>query len=556
MADTFDNSAPGASYPPGYTPDDPGYLASLEADLQMVPDLEADFSACIAPARPRVSFEYDEASKPDDLPQGPIPPERPAKLPLFSLPELGAPYPVDALPPLLKDAVEAISDMTQCDPAIAAGSVLGAASLAVQAHADVITPHGQTVATSLYLVTLAESGDRKSAADKLAMAAVREAEAAGQEARRAGWGDYMRAKDAWAEAKAFAIKKNKGDRRAIEAALKAVGDEPRPPLDPSIVVSEPTISGLVKLFHAGRPALGLFSDEGGMMLGGHAMRDDSRTNTLGSLNHLWQGEPMKWTRSGDGNSLLQGRRLALHLMIQPGIAPKLLGDAEAISTGLVARLLVAAPPSRPGERPFRMPKPESTEAVARFKERLGALLQGWPHHPEDPQQLEPRRLKMTEHARMAWIAFHDACQARLRKGGAWEAIRAWGEKAPEQAARLAGVLAVTDNPKADAIESLSMAQAIRLVEHYGAEVARLAGQPMLDAKTLRAADLLDWIKRKGWHRFPLQWAYQGGPKPIRTAAAAREACELLAYHGELTPLPYGLVVDGKRCKDAYQVMPD
>lgn len=487
---------------------------------------------------------------------GPISPERPAKLPLFRLPEEGAPYPVDALPPLLKAAVEAIADMTQCDHAIAAGSVLGAASLAVMAHADVVLPHGQIVPTSLYLVTLAESGDRKSAADDLAMAAVRAAEVAGQEARRAQWGDYCRAKEAWQAAKAEMVKIHRKDRAKLEAALKALGDEPRPPLDPFIVVTEPTIAGLEKTFLAARPALGLFSDEGGQMLGGHAMRDESRLHTLTALNNLWQGKPIKRTRAGDGNSLMNGRRLALHLMFQPGIAPKLLGDAEAISTGLVARLLVAAPPSRPGQRLFKMPDAKSAAVVAQFSERLAKLLARWPHHPDDLQCLEPKPLDLNAGATAHWIAFHDACQERVRPGGDWEAIRSWGEKAPEQAARLAGVLVMVDNPEAQAVDSLSMMQAIRLIEHYGAEVARLAGRPMLDAKTFEAAKLLDWIKVKGWQRFPLQHVYQLGPAGLRTAAQARDACERLVEHGYLAPLPDGLVIDGKPHKTAWRVVPD
>lgn len=553
MAEKFDNGAPSATLPPGHLPDDPGYLASLEAEAGLMPDHGPD------PCGPGAI----DADAWGHGPQPPAQPERPAKLPLFRAPEPGPPYPVDALPPLLKDAVEAIADKTQCDPAIAAGSVLGAAALAVQAHADVVLPHGQTVPTSLYLVTIAESGDRKSAADDLAMAAVREAEAAGQEARRAAWADYLRAKDAWAEARSFALKKHKGDRAAIEAALKAVGDEPRPPLEPSIVVTEPTIAGLEKMFQTARPALGIFSDEGGQMLGGHAMRDESRLHALAAMNNLWQGKPIKRTRAGDGNSLFLGRRNSLHLMVQPAIAARLLGDAEAIGTGLVARLLVAAPRSRPGQRKIEEREverwrhdPVLNAALAGYTARLGALLQRWPHHPDDPQRLEPRRLEMTDSARAAWIAFHNACQDRVAPGGDWEAMRSWGEKAPEQAARLAGVLAIMDNGQAETVDSLSMGQAIRLVEWYGAEVARLAGQPMLDAKTLRAAALLEWIKAKGLTRFPLQWAYQGGPKPIRTAAAAREACELLVAHGQLQPMPGGLSINGKRHGDAYRVPPD
>jgi hypothetical protein len=554
MADDSEMRPDGATLPPGQFPDDPGYLASLEADCDTLPAPDAPGTDPAEPVTPSQGFDgWGDGLEP----AAPIQPARVAKLPLFRAPLEGAAYPVDALPPLLKDAVLAIVDKTQCDPAIAAGSVLGAAALAVQAHADVVTPHGQTVPTSLYLLTLAESGDRKSAADDLAMTAVREAEAAGQEARRVAWGEYLRAKELWQADKAEAMKVYKKDRANAEAMLKAAGEEPRAPLDPSIVLTEPTIAGMEKTFQAARGGLGLFSDEGGQMLGGHAMRDESRLHTLTALNNLWQGKPIKRTRAGDGNALMPGRRLSLHLMIQPGIAPKLLGDPDAVKTGLVARLLVAAPPSRPGTRPFKMPDPASAAKLARFNAALSALLAQWPHVPGDPQCLAPRRLEMTAGARAAWIAFHDTCQERVAPGGAWEGVtRAWGEKAPEQAARLAGVVAVMVDPNAEAVDTLSMQQAIRLAEYYGAEMVRLVGQSMVDPKTLEAAKLLDWIKAKGWDRFPLVHVYQFGPAGLRTAAQAREACERLVAHGELAPMPDGIVRDGKRHREAWRVVPD
>ena len=80
------------------------------------------------------------------------------------------PFPLSALGPLLEGAARAIMDRVQCPDAIAAQSVLGAASLAAQAHADVIIPAtGHARPLSLFLVTVAASGERKSAADREAL---------------------------------------------------------------------------------------------------------------------------------------------------------------------------------------------------------------------------------------------------------------------------------------------------------------------------------------------------------------------------------------------------
>ncbi|MEM1076479.1 MAG: DUF3987 domain-containing protein, partial [Pseudomonadota bacterium] len=68
----------------------------------------------------------------------------------------------------LKSAVLAIQQATQAPVAIAAQSALSVASLAVQAHADVETLAG-LCPTSLFCLTVAQSGERKSACDGLVM---------------------------------------------------------------------------------------------------------------------------------------------------------------------------------------------------------------------------------------------------------------------------------------------------------------------------------------------------------------------------------------------------
>ena len=75
----------------------------------------------------------------------------------------GTAYPAHALG-LLRSAVEAVQGITQAPVAIPAQSALAVASLAVQGFADVETLGG-TRPTSIYALTIARSGERKSACD-------------------------------------------------------------------------------------------------------------------------------------------------------------------------------------------------------------------------------------------------------------------------------------------------------------------------------------------------------------------------------------------------------
>ena len=88
--------------------------------------------------------------------------------------DVADPFPFAALGHNLNAVASAIATGVQAPDAIAAGSVLAAVALAVQPLANVAAPYGARVPLSLYILTSASSGDRKSAVDAIACHAVEE----------------------------------------------------------------------------------------------------------------------------------------------------------------------------------------------------------------------------------------------------------------------------------------------------------------------------------------------------------------------------------------------
>jgi hypothetical protein len=86
----------------------------------------------------------------------------------------GEAFPFHSLGEILGDAASAIAHDVQAPDALAGGSVLAAASLASSPLANVLLPHGQRSPLSLFIVTGAASGDRKSATDEVACHAINE----------------------------------------------------------------------------------------------------------------------------------------------------------------------------------------------------------------------------------------------------------------------------------------------------------------------------------------------------------------------------------------------
>ncbi|WP_122503490.1 DUF3987 domain-containing protein, partial [Pseudomonas viridiflava] len=93
--------------------------------------------------------------------------------PLLEHQQSPLPYPVEALGDLLGPAVERLAEVIGVPCAMAAQSVLASAALVSQGHANVQLD-GRTYPLSLYLLTVASSGDRKSAVDHLALKAARD----------------------------------------------------------------------------------------------------------------------------------------------------------------------------------------------------------------------------------------------------------------------------------------------------------------------------------------------------------------------------------------------
>jgi Protein of unknown function (DUF3987) len=92
------------------------------------------------------------------------------------------------------------------------------------------------------------------------------------------------------------VKRGKGNRATIKAALDALG--PAPPLEPLMTCPEPTFEGLCKLFAIGQPTLGIFAIEGGQFVGGHGTSDDAKLRTAAGLSKLWDDGETRRVRSG------------------------------------------------------------------------------------------------------------------------------------------------------------------------------------------------------------------------------------------------------------------
>ncbi len=303
------------------------------------------------------------------------PPAEP--VPLFGELREAEPVPWEALG-LLVDPIRAISTLTQAPDAIAMQSVLTVASVATQGLADVETLHG-FAPLSCFALTVAQSGERKSACDSLATAAIdRIDQERGRRYRHekrkfdADKLDYQKGKR----------RKSKDDFDVIDGEMNDRQDNlpPEPPLFPAIRISDPTIEGLFCQLETGTPSVAVMTDEGGQFFGGHSMKRENALKTAAGFSKLWDGASLSKSRASAEPVLLCGKRVSLHLMIQPGVAQSVVGDPTMKDQGLLSRVLIAWPDSKIGSRAIRRNKAqraaeeEARSDLTKFDGRITVLL--------------------------------------------------------------------------------------------------------------------------------------------------------------------------------------
>lgn len=469
----------------------------------------------------------------------------------------GEAYPVQALGPL-QAAVEAVQDISQAPVGIAAQSALSVASLAVQGFADVETLGGDAP-LSLFCLTIAESGERKSTCDRLLMRGVRDHECELAAEYQEAFVEYEVAREIWQGKRkrmlAEAAGADKTKALGAEADLRALGPEPRPPLLPSVTAQEPTFEGLLKLYQIGRPALGLFSDEAGGFIGGHAMNSDNRLKTIAGLSQLWNGDKVNRIRSGDGATEYPGRRLAMHLMAQPIAARPLMADPQASGQGFLARFLITEPPSVIGTRLRRGHEAASEASVSDFTAQLSEILATPMPTGGNSQELAPLRLPLSLAAKELLWRFYEVVERAQAAGGPMEHVRPYASKAAEQAARIAGVLTLWGNLDAPEVTPQAMGWGVTLAQFYLGEARRLAEAGLVSEETAKAERLRQWLVESWPHDdVTPREIVQSGPNALRESKALAGPLSMLVKAGHLVPLEPGTVIRGGARREAYRIV--
>jgi hypothetical protein len=464
----------------------------------------------------------------------------------------GVPFPTEALPDLVYEAIEEVARITQAPGALVACSALSTASAvvqdvaSVQRNAQLIGPAG------LYFLVVAKSGERKTTVDRFFSAPIREWENDQRELAKPIRAEFIAAMENWESIKAGlrdaqrkAAKDGEPSSELAEQLRKHELARPVEPKLPSLLRGDDTPEAFAAALERWPVAFAL-SSEGGLVFGGPGMSQDTVMRNLSQFNLAWDGARIQRARTTGQNVDIEGMRVTVFWQVQPEVLNAFLDKSGALAKdmGFLARFLVCRPPSTQGSRAYEPPG-AATPALERFNSRVREVL-GWRRALDEQDRIVTYPVAFDSLAEAIWVDFYDRVEERLAEHGRYYHVQEFASKAAEQAARLACVLEVFCATRADAsatqdgefrIGQQAMNSAVKVIDWFLEEAIRLHEQTLVPRSLVLAEQLEQWIAsqmiRGRRHFVTLTEIAQRGPNGTREAKARDAALQLLDDHNRL-----------------------
>ena len=480
----------------GWTPD--AAEAVLMPRMETFADLSSeDITDC--PRQIRNAWKRDPrpastaTARPTARRKPPVPPWRP--------------FPVDALPEPLAAFVAETATAIGCDETYVALPLLTATGAAIGTTHRLQLKPGFAAPAVLWTAIVGESGTSKTPALSAALEHVRDRES---ELRR-----QNREDEAEHEAEVTIFEAAMAAWKKASAAGKADSEPPARPMPPAArraLAVDSTVEALAPILADNPRGILLARDE---LAGWLASMDRYAKGGSGGDEPFYlsayNGLPHTVDRRTGSRTAIHVEQAALWICggIQPGVLRRHIGSGQRES-GLLARLLLAAPPPRPKAWSEAT---VATLTIERLHRMLDCLYRLEPEIDEHDRQ-RPRLVRLSREAKRLWIDFYD--QHNLETASHTGDLAAAWSKLEETAARLALVChlvklaaydPLTDAAEPDAeLQPETLAAAIRLVAWLKDETKRV--YRLLDEsdeeQRLRQIDdkAEELIRRKGGSAYP------------------------------------------------------
>lgn len=422
-------------------------------------------------------------------------------------------FPYQNLPKKLIAMVFEINRITKAPLALIFASMLSAISLVCQRIINVERP-GQLVGpVSLYMITIAESGERKSTVDSMIMRPLMQIDEENAESYRLAYDGFKEEMGLFSAQKQALMSRLKSETKLdlntdnTKQRLKALEQtKPVMPIRQRWLINDVTPAALKHILSEEGASTGLMSDEAGMLFGGKAFEQ------LPMLNKIWDGGPFMVDRANASEITVKDVRMTMLLMAQPGIVEGFLnrGKGEARDTGFLARCLMCYPQSTQGTRQIEQVD-TSAGHLNVFHKRLAAIA-------TMPTNVSRVVMRFDSDAEQSWLDFYNKIERLIGEPGYYSLneFKDYASKMPENVARLAALIEFFQTGN-ETICLRAVKIAIEIIEWYGHHFIELVGKKenVFDDSNVLYSWLKEYCSKYSVNNLPKNTVLQYGPNRFR-----------------------------------------
>lgn len=432
-------------------------------------------------------------------------------------------------PTLLWQASHELQQNCQVSMELTVLTLLAGVSMVAQGRYDIKMPYGAVKPTSINVLGVAGSGEGKSPLyDKVLHPILEE-----QRKQRREWRKrqdaYQGELEEWRTeekvlTQAIYRKQTKGGTAERERQLlrELHQRRPEPPREFRLLYEDTTPEALYSGLEKATPSAALATDEAEVFFKGAMSRARSQ------INSLWSGGSTVITRATKEDIVLDDARLMLLLMVQPGILQQYMETQgqQARDSGMLARFLVAAPPSVRGQRFYSLHTAPAWEAWELAEARLATLTREnlvLVHTPDIPREV----LEFTEQGALCWVQVANEIERQMGPGGYFEACPDHGSKLAENVARVAALIHLLENEEGGiSAETVQMATDLCLF-YSGSFRHVFMPPPQEEQDAHRLQEWFNELRQFNWRIMRYNDVRQRAPRPLRDKKRLKAALDVL-----------------------------
>jgi hypothetical protein len=421
------------------------------------------------------------------------------------------PFPVETLPPTVQRVVQEIATATNTDSATAAAFALGTLAGAIGNSRALQLNESWLVPSILWVGVIATSGSGKSPVLAFVTKPIEDAEAQLAKDNKQRMQEYEEATLQY-EAALREWRNNRSGRPP---------EKPTPPPQPRLLTMDTTLEAVGVLLSQSPRGLLMARDELAEWF--DCTRYKNSCTDAAGWNRCFDGLPLFVDRINRERLAIPRASVSVVGGIQPAVLRQFVGNVYVSDGGMLPRMLLLAPPTRP--RRWNSGVSKSVQAKwATFVESLLAL-----QMCDGKNGPAPVLLTMSAEAEKVWAEWYNTMGDAIEAANLTHDFKlaSFLSKLQGTAARIALVLHLArwaDGVDGDAstVSAESMRNALQIAYWWRNELSRVLEYLLTDE--MRAAELavLEWVRKRGG-QVTVRDLYSHGPRQFRGKPDEAEA---------------------------------